>query len=263
MALQPDGERRQPGSRGDCQEQRPPLLAGERLGVLGPAERREPRERAVAHVADGTQNVRDAEGGARHPIGQPVVVRHLSRDQRGSAEEHADRGVTQAEGDRAGNRQAEADQRERADGTDGCAHPTDDDAGRGDGGVATHRQRPQQLQPTGLLLGPGEPPGHQHRQQGHDHQARRTDLEGHLPAQRVQREARPLEGEDRRVGRSGRSLVQVRLGREQAADALGRDGHHQGDAGDPHRDAHPLPSQRRPHQGQRAGHCRPPAISSS
>ena len=63
----PGGDDQDDG-RAEQQRQRPPALAGVRAHRLAPADRRQPRQRAVAHVAGGAQRVR----GAEHRAGEPV-----------------------------------------------------------------------------------------------------------------------------------------------------------------------------------------------
>ena len=84
-------------------QQRPPPVADVREGALAPADRRQPRQGAVADVAGGAQHVRGAEGERRPRRRPPGCSRTPApRPRSAPAKVDADAGERGAEQDRAG-----------------------------------------------------------------------------------------------------------------------------------------------------------------
>ncbi len=91
----------QRGRRDQHQRQRPPALARVGAHLLAPADRRQPRERAVADVARRAQQVRGADRAAGDPVHRRRALADLGRH-RGDAREHEpDAGQRGAERERA------------------------------------------------------------------------------------------------------------------------------------------------------------------
>ena len=77
-----DGDDDERTRRDHEHEERPPHFVRERSCLLRPADRREPRDRAVADVADRAQHERRAKHRTRDPVDHPRVLAHLRGDQR-------------------------------------------------------------------------------------------------------------------------------------------------------------------------------------
>ena len=101
----------EPGGGDDHQRERPPLLVGVGPHVLAPADRREPRQRAVADVAGRAQQVGGAERGAGDPVHRRGRLADLRRHRGDAGEHEPDAGQRGAERERARGRLVEADHR--------------------------------------------------------------------------------------------------------------------------------------------------------
>jgi hypothetical protein len=141
------------------QRERPPPVQHERRRLLGPRERRGPRQRGPAlraHVPAGAQQVGEPEHPAGHPGGGAGVLAQLHGDGRDAGEREARRGDRGGEHQRPAHREARV-----ADQHDEHEQPADEvgDHGHDHGGGQRRRAADpvgaDQLRATGLLLEPG------------------------------------------------------------------------------------------------------------
>ncbi len=256
----PRGERRPYRGKGrgqcDAQDQRPPQVSAVGTRLLGEADRRQPRERAVAHVSDRPHDEREAEHPAGYPGDDARVLGHLSGDQRDADEEEAERGERRAQHQRAHRRELEGNEADRNEGADSDVHRQDDPHRGRDRRVTTDGHRPHELEPAAVFLTSSQPAHHQEAHQTHDGQTDRTDLERDLSPDRVQRDVGTVEHERGRVvTRCGGGLVEVSLGRVQADRARRADDDHGDDRQDPHPDPNSIAPGDHPRQRARSGEC--------
>ena len=140
------------GAGGDHQRQRPPLLARVRAHVLAPADRRQPRQRAVADVARGAQQVGGAERRAGDPVHRRAGLADLRRDRGDAGEHEPDAGQRGAERERALRRLVDRDHRERDEQPEQQLHGGHHAERHRDRREAPDRGRADQLAAAGLLL---------------------------------------------------------------------------------------------------------------
>ena len=214
----------EPGGGGEAQQQRPPALVVERAGGARPADRRQPRQRAVARVPGRAQQERDAEDHAGEPVRGAHALGQLARDRADAGEHDPARGQRSPEGDRAGRRQAHGDQAERDDRGDRQVHRDDDRERGGQRCAGADRAGAHQLRAPALLLGPRVAADQEHVHQGDDHGERAAGPPCRHAADRVQRPRRPVDRRVRAVAGDRRGEVgAVGGGGVEVLEARGRD----------------------------------------
>jgi hypothetical protein len=220
---QREGDGEQEGGGGERHQERPPALARERARRLAPADRREPRERPVADVARGAQDVRDPEHGGRESVRRAGALRDLGRDRGDGGEHDPGRGERRAEGERARERLADREQRSRHAEADHEVDRGDEGHGGGRRRGPADRRGAHELGPPALLLGPRVAPGEQEAEERDRDGAVRAELERDQAADRVEPAGRAAQGDDRRVVLERRRDPRaVGGGRVQALEARGR-----------------------------------------
>jgi hypothetical protein len=261
-APQDDTHREEPDCGGDHHEERPPHLAGEGTRLLGPPDRREPRQRAVSDVADGTEHERRGKHGARDAVHDARVLAHLRCHERHTDEDEAEQRERDAEGDGAFEGKAQHDEDDRDDGADDHVHERRHEGRGRRGRVGTHREGSEEFEAARLLLATRESPDHQQAHQRDDDEPERTHLERDLPADGVEALRWTVERDRGRVVLGcDRGLEEIGTRRIQALDA--RDGrqHERADRHDPHDDPDAVSphceagDRRRPGEGLGGGHA--------
>ena len=252
---QPEGGRDERGGDDEHQRQRPPALT--RIGPHGlrPADRRQPRQRPVAHVADRAHDVRRAEHSAGDPARRAGGRRHLRGDRADPGQDERDAGGRRAEGDGARRREPRGEQPERQAGSDQHRGEGRDQQSGGErrgapGGCGEH-----ELRTSGLLVAARVAHHEQCAHQPGQHRGEPSELPGQRPAGGVQRVLRAAQRDQRAVaGDAGGERVPVDLRRIGAPEARAGEDHEGREPEHPERQDPAVAPQRQPQQRPRAAH---------
>jgi hypothetical protein len=238
--------------RDQHQRQRPPALARVGAHLLAPADRRQPRERAVADVARRAQEVRGADRAAGDPVHRRRALTDLGRHGGDAREHEPDAGHRGAERERACRGRACPDHRERHQRAEQHLGGRDDDQRRGDRREAPDRRRADQLAAPVLLLRPRVAADDEHAHQRDEGGAEAAELPRDVAAHRGEIERRADHRDQAGVALDGCDVGGAgglgRIGLLAGGRGLGHQQHEQQHVD---RDPHPLAAQGE--REQRAG----------
>lgn len=227
----------------DRQHEHPPALVGEGAYCLCPADGREPRQAAVADIADGAQHERDGDERRGEADGRTSAGGDLRCD-RGDGGEHG-AGAEQCAGerDRAGEGQVARHERDDDADVDDCVCCQR----AGESGrqlrMPTDRRRADQLRTLALLLGPCVPNHHEHAHQGDGDDGPDAGLVHHHRSERrlVEAVTRPRLHDQRGVVLHQRAVLQeLGGGAVEPVDALGAHDQQPDDAHHPAQHSYPV-----------------------
>jgi len=231
----------------------PPAVPCERAYLLAPPDRRQPAEpdrTAVAGcVADGPQDVDDAEERHRDPDGRPGALGDLRGDRGDGRERDADACPREPERERPGRRQPRPDQAEGGEQAEYQVGADGHEEGGCQRGVPADDRRAHELEPAGLLLGAGVPDYEQDGEHRDQRPAERAQLDHRYGAERGLVIDQAVQRDQRRRVVDTRGGLHSRLDRVVDPGRRGRRtrGHGHEDQ-EPHREHDPVAAQSQAHQ---------------